>query len=385
MPYNITHSGGDAPPMASKGGEKVVVAPKRFLKSGLIFLAVAAVILGTIAYLNYRLDPLTFSSSEQAKAAAALESGRNIAIPHSNIDWRQLRREHIHRMTETPDIIIFGGSRWQEATNAVAPDKRVYNAFVSNDHFEDMMALSGLLYSANRMPRTLVLSVRFSTFEYLDRRDSWWWKSFGPEYRAMSERLGVKAHSWWGTLPIGKWLHLLSAEAAFNKLQQAQSNATDWRSTDALSDPVMDIVGTDGALRFSQQHLRTYTPDFAERDALERAAIDRNKRLKINPALLEQLRVLLIFLKEQGVQVALVQTPFHPAYYDAIKGSSYFEDLTRIEKEIHRIAEETGAVIGGSFDARQAGCDRNEYRDFNHSRVECLSRLIANLPEQVTR
>jgi hypothetical protein len=368
-----------------KGSEKRVGAQKRLLKFGLIFLAIAAVIIGTVGYLNYRLDPLTFNSAEQAKAAAALANGRSIAIPHSNIDWRELRREHIRQMKETPDIIIFGGSRWQEATSAVAPDKRVYNAFVSNDHFEDMMALTELLYSTKHLPKTLVLSVRFSTFEYLDRREAWWWKSFGPEYRTMAERLKVEAHPWWNTLPTGKWLHLLSAETIVDKLKHDDSISRDWRSTGALSDPAMDIVGPDGALRFSEQHLKTYTPDFAEHDALRRATVDRTKRLKIDPVLLSQLRTLLIFLKEQGVQTALIQTPFHPAYYSAIKGSGYFDDLMQIETDIHRIAEETGAVVRGSFDATREGCDRNDYRDFNHSRVECLSRLIAQLPENTGR
>jgi hypothetical protein len=354
---------------------------KRLLvKAGLIFLGVAALIFGTVALVNYRMDGLTFSSGQQAEAAAALAAGKSIAIPHSNIDWRELRREHFRQMKETPDIIIFGGSRWQEATNAIAPTKRVYNAFVSNDHFEDMMALTELLYSTKHLPKTLILSVRFSTFEYLDRRHAFWWKSFGPEYRAMGERLGVETHSWWDTLPTGKWMHLLSAAAAFDKL--TSDRATRWRITDAPSDPDMDIVGPDGALRFSGEHLKAYTPDYAERDALKQAEADRKKRAKVDPTLMKQLRDLLVFIKKQGVQVALIQTPFHPAYYQAIKGSAYFDDLVKIEQEIAGIGRETGALIQGSFDAVHEGCDRNDYRDFNHSRLQCLSKLVAGLPER---
>jgi hypothetical protein len=365
---------GDVAPISTKDRRAL---RRLLLKAGLIFVAVAVVTMGTVAVVNYRMDGLTFSGGQQAEAAAALESGKGIALPHANIDFRDLRREHFLLMKETPDIVIFGGSRWQEATNAAVPGKRLYNAFVSNDHFEDMMALTELLYSAGRLPKTLVLSVRFSTFEYLDRRHAFWWKSFGPEYRAMGERLGVETHSWWSTLNTGKWMHLLSARAAFEKL--TADYETGWRVTDKLSDPLMDIIGPDGALRFSEQHLETYTPDFAEKDARTRAEADRKKRAKIDPTLMKQLRDLLIFVKKQGIRIALIQTPFHPVYYSTLKGSAYFDDLMDIEKQITAIAQETGAEVHGSFDAVKEGCDRNDYRDFNHTRVECLSKLLAQL------
>jgi len=188
-----------------------------FRSMAFIFLLVAVVILGGIGFLNYRLNPLTYSTAEQAQAASILEAGGNITVSDANIDWRELRREHIKQMKQAPDVVIFGGSRWQEATSAVSDKKRVYNAFVSSDHFEDMMAITELLYANKRLPKTLILSVRFSTFEYLDRRHAWWWKSFAPEYQSMAARLGVPSHSWLDTASFGKYGHLLSADALLAK------------------------------------------------------------------------------------------------------------------------------------------------------------------------
>jgi hypothetical protein len=344
------------------------------------FLAVAVAILGGIAYLNYQLNPLSYSSAAQTEAAAVLASGRNVAVSDANIDWRELRREQIKQMKEAPDVLIFGGSRWQEATSAVAPNKRVYNAFVSNDHFEDMMAITELLYTTHRLPKTLILSVRFSTFEYLDRRDAWWWKSFGPEYRSMAQRLGVPAHSWLDTVQFGKYSHLLAADAILAKIQKYRANPVAWQATDALSNPTMDIVGSDGALRFSDQRLKMQSPAYAEKDALEMAAKHRTTRLKIDETMLVQLEALLKFLKQQGVQVAIVQTPFHPAYYNAIKGTPYYDDVMKIESETKRIAERVGVVVAGGFDAVAQGCGANEYRDFNHSSVNCLGGLVKQVP-----
>jgi hypothetical protein len=347
----------------------------------LVFLGVTLLILVGVTALNYWLNPLTYNHTEQQKAAKLLAAGHSIAIPDSNLDWRELRREHIRLMPTSPDVVIFGGSRWQEATGDVAPGKHVYNAFVSNDHFEDMMAIAELLDASKRMPKTLVLSVRFSTFEYLDRREAWWWKSFSPEYRAMAERLGVTPHSRWNLSPAAKWGHLLSGDALLNKLKQYRMVETRWRLADSAPDPVLDVVGPDGALQFSSRHLHITTPDYAEEDATNAAAAQRAKRLKINQELLGQFEKLLLFLKNREVRVVLAQTPFHPAFLNGIKGSAYHEDLMRIEREINSIAARTGTTVVGSFDAVKEGCDRSDYRDFNHSSVRCLRRLVAQISD----
>jgi hypothetical protein len=341
-----------------------------------IFLVVAAAILGTVAYLNYQLNPLSYSSKDQAAAAQVLATGRNIAVSDANIDWRDLRRAQILQMKEAPDVLIFGGSRWQEATSAVAPGKHVYNAFVSNDHFEDMMAISEILYENHRLPKTLILSVRFSTFEYLDRRDAWWWKSFGKEYRAMAERLDVPAHSWVDTTQFGKYSHLLAADAVFSKMQKLSSSPVAWEATDALSNPTMDIVASDGALHFSDKRLKLQSPSYAQQDAVEMGTKHRDTRLKIDGAMLDQLEKLLTFLKQQNVQVVIIQTPFHPAYYKTIQGSPYFDDVMKVESETKRVAARVGVQVAGGFDAIAEGCDASQYRDFNHSSVGCLGNLV---------
>jgi len=344
---------------------------------GALFAGILVLAMATTALGNFVLNPLTYSRAQQVAAADALAAGHNIAIADSNIDWRALRRENIARLGETPDIVIFGGSRWQEASSDVAPGQKLYNAFVSNDHFEDMMAITELLYANHRLPKTLVLSVRFSTFEYLDRRGAWWWKTFAPEYRAMAKRLGVTPHPWYDTIAAGKWAHLLSLDALLGKLEQYRDRQTLWRVTDALSDGTLDVVGSDGALRFSEARLATETADYARRNATTMAALHRTTRLKVDPALVVQLGDLIAFVKRQGVKIVFAQTPFHPVYFAAIQGTPYHEDLQRIEAELDRVATTAGAAVVGSFDAVKEGCAEADYRDFNHARMQCLRRIVA--------
>lgn len=375
-------------PMAPLRGEDTAAAghnpaakPMRSAwRPALIFVAVAAVFFGAVACMNYRLNPLSFSAAEQSAVAATLARGRNVALADPNIDWRDLRSEHVKAMKETPDVVLFGGSRWQEATSAVAPGKRFYNAFVNNDHFEDVVALTGLLYATGRLPRTFILSVRFFSFDYLDRHDSAWWKHFSPEYRAMSERLGIPAHSWSDTVTPMKYSTLLSIEALVDRLARRRAHAGAWQATDQLSDAELNVVGADGALRFSAQHLMALTPERVEKDALESAALNRNRRLRIDRSLLGQLGTLVKFLNKQGVQVVLVQTPVHPAYFKAIQGTPYYDDVLQIENDTRRIAAEAGALVGGGFDSAAFGCTAADYRDFNHASDRCLSRVLRAIP-----
>jgi hypothetical protein len=349
-------------------------------KYAVILITVVGLGLVFTALGNYLLNPLIYNRTQQRTAARILAEGGNIAIPDSNIDWRDLRREHLYLMSTAPDIVIFGGSRWQEASRAVAPGYKLYNSFVSSDHFEDMMGLTELLYTSQRLPKILILSVRFSTFEFLDRRDAAWWKSFGSEYRAMAHRLGIAAHPWLNTLSIDKWLNLLSLDALITKLTQYSRLGVRWQATDMVPDPVLDTVGSDGALRFSDRQLQVATVDYAQKDATTMAAKHRAKRLMIDHTLVAQLEPLLAFLNKHGVQVVFAQTPFHPAYLQGIKGSPYYADLQQVEAELNRVAATTGVRVVGNFDAAQVGCVEADYRDFNHARGECLRKIIMQIP-----
>lgn len=342
-----------------------------------LFAAVAAVVFGTVGGINYRAQPLIYDSAERGAMAAALAAGHSVAIPDPNIDWRSLRVQHVEQMREAPEVVLFGGSRWQEADGDSLPGRRFYNAFVTNDFFEDIVALTSLLDRHQKLPKTLILSVRFFGFDYLERHDPLWWRLASSDYRAASERLGIPAHSWSDSVAVGQASRLFSAETAWSQFQKAPWKAPAWQTTSAAADETLHVVGTDGALRFSAAHLRRLTPELVEQDALASAAEHRQRRIQIDRSLLGQLGTLVGFLRRQGVDVVLVQTPFHPAYYQALQGSAYFDDLKQIEADTRRIAAESGARVIGGLDSLALGCQATDYRDFNHASAACLRRVLA--------
>ena len=344
-----------------------------------LFGLCAVVLLTLIAAINYGLNPLIYSRPDMVAVAQVLMAGKNVRVSDSNIDWRGIRREHIAQMRTTPDVIVFGGSRWQEATGDSLPGYSMYTAFAQNDHLEDMMGLAQLLDQHGRLPRTLVLSVRFATFEQLEKRVAWWWKMLAPEYLEMGKRLGVRTRPWHEWLPVEKWSGLLSLDLLIAKARRYVTQGLHWEPTDQLDDEEFDIVGTDGALRFSRQRLRKESGDNAERSAVAKGLKDGRTRLTIDQNLVAQLPPLLDFLKERGVRVVFAQTPFHPAYYDQIEGTAYHHDLTQIESELRSIARQAGLQVIGSFDAATVGCKPSQFRDFNHGDSNCLQRILAQV------
>lgn len=341
-----------------------------------IFAGMAALVFGSVGAINHRAQPLTYSAAAQDALATSLAAGGHAALADANIDWRSLRVQHIARLSPAPEVVLFGGSRWQEADASAAPGRRFYNAFVTNDFFEDIVALTTLLHSTGKLPQTLILSVRFFSVDYLERHDPLWWRLLSSDYRTMSAQLGIPAHSWSNSVAVGQMSRLLSAETAWTQLRKAPWNAPAWQPVATPQHDTLNVVGSDGALRFSAQHLRTLTPEVVEQDVLDTAAQHRQRRIRIDRPLVAQLGTLIGFLKQQGVQVVLVQTPFHPSYYRAIQGSPYHDDLLQIEADTRRIAAQAGARVIGGLDALAQGCRSTDFRDFNHASAACLRQVL---------
>ena len=68
------------------------------------------------------------------------------------------------------------------------PADRIYDAYVSNDQLEDMLAITNILYSAHKMPKTIVFSLRFVSLQAISDRTTFDWKGWQSGYAAMAGR-----------------------------------------------------------------------------------------------------------------------------------------------------------------------------------------------------
>ena len=379
---------------AADSSRAAIALPARRFLAALVAVVGAGVLL--IAGANYFLDPLHFSASSLRQVAAVLLSGKNYAVFDANMDFRGLRREAIAQMTRTPQVIVFGGSRFELATPDLFPGKSFYNGFVHNDTFEDLVAFSGLLYEHKRLPKNLVLTVRYKTFLPIDPvlRETDEFKLFWSEYRSMADRLGIEKESLLDVVPLGYWSHLLSVD---NIVRHVSYRLDGKRQgpTDAATMDNMDVIHADGSMAFSKEHSESFrtillsrgvtnmfsNADTIDQDSEQRAAkMSKRASWPVDPKRLEALGVLLAFLKNEGTHVTIAITPFHPAYWKGSMGSPYGNSLVSMEERVRAIAASQGAIVVGSLDPDRVGCQASNMRDFIHPDEVCLRKVFKDIP-----
>jgi hypothetical protein len=346
-----------------------------------LFAGVAAATAFAIAAANLYLDPLNFSARGQSVVASRLHQGLNVQVRDPNIDFRGLRREQVRQMEQTPDIIAFAGSRFELASAALFPGQSYLNAFVHNDFIEDVFGFTQLLDANGRLPKTLILSVRFATFLPLSARQDEEWKMFWPEYRAMADKLGVPKVSLIDNLPFSHTSRLFSVSLLGRQLALRFNSDEAPGVTRAASHPKFDVIRSDGSLAFSAAHQGSFTPESARASAIGSAKKVANKaNWPVDAERVAMLAPLLKYLRDKGVQVAVAITPHHPAFWNALIGTPYGNALASIEAQVSKIVTGQNAVLVGSFDPAKAGCGESNFRDYIHLDEACLHKVFGKIP-----
>lgn len=347
----------------------------------LLPILVATVLLALLALVagNFYLNPLIYNSPGLRTAASSLNSGMNYAISDPNINWRALRKEHIQMMTSTPDVILWGGSDWQEASADLIPGKTFYNAHAHSDYCEGMFAIAQILGESGRMPQTLILSMRPLVFQPLKNRPFEEWLEWAPEYIAMAEKLGIEHHSRLDMLRIGHWRALLSLRE-FARMIIQRYRATERPGPTAQYElESLDVIAADGALHWSIDSQARFTLSNARKSSekmLRHLSGKRDAEAQVDSAMVAATDRLLAYLTEKGVRIVLARTPFHPVYYDGVQNSSLANTFEQVDAIARQFAEKYGVEIVGSYDPREVGCSEDQFIDFHHSRRECLQAVL---------
>ena len=342
----------------------------------LLTAGLAALLLAALALANYRLAPLSYSPAAMAEVARTLAAGLNEAVFDLNLDMRELRRQHIARLETTPEVIVLGASHWQEAHANLVPGRRFYNAHVHRDYYEDLLAVVEMLIRHDRLPETMIISIRDMTFLPVERRTDMLWLTALPDYDAMAARLGIEPHPWLETRPVRRWLGLFSLPTLQNHLLRWLTAPDGPGPVTSRSLPTMDVLQVDGSIRWSEAHLVQFTPERRDREVERAVAARRDLELAIDPAAGIAIDRLLGLLTRRGVRVVLIHPPFNPAFYRQIEHSAYGDGLRRVAALTRRLAAAHRATVVGSFDPAVAGCIQDMYFDAEHSGPPCLGRVL---------
>ncbi|HEX5077754.1 MAG TPA: hypothetical protein VFV80_01310 [Geminicoccaceae bacterium] len=339
-----------------------------------------ALLMSALAAANYRLAPLTYSAAAQAEAAAALAAGDNYAVFDLNIDSRGLQRAHIARLPARPGVAVLGASHWQEAHADLVAGHSFYNAHVHRDYYEDLLAVVEMMVRHDRLPRTMLMSIRGFTFLPEDRRTDTLWLTALPDSNAMLARLGIARQPWLETRKLRRWLGLLSLSTMLDHAWRRFTADTLPGPVEASSLPTMDVLQADGSIRWSDAHRDLFTPERRDHEVQKALAERRDLTLDVDPVAVEAVDRLLSLLTERGVRVVLIHPPLNPDFYRQIQGTAYGDGLLRIEALTARLAAAHGMSAVGSFDPAVPGCSSDMYIDAEHSGPDCLRRVIDLVP-----
>jgi hypothetical protein len=357
-----------------------------YLRYLLIIGVVAAVAFVSVGVANTRLNPYVYDGGAIDSVAADMAAGKNFANYDPNIDLRALRKAQIQHMTSAPDVIFFGGSRWQEARSSLVPGGHtVFNAYVSNDQVEDMLALTYILDRAGRLPKTLVFSLRFVSLQPVAERDTYDWKVWGPEYAAMSEWLGVSPVSYYDRMPIQQWAGTFNLPALYGRVQQLNHAKSTPTTTTADQTRDLDIIAADGSLHWSRNSEAKFTRKFVDKAVEAEILRSGNTQPAIDPSLVNLMGKLIDWLKAKGVRVMVIQTPYHPVYWQKIQAYPFAKTLHGLEAVAVDLAAKHGSIAGGHYDPKDyPHCVPENFVDHIHPRPPCLADMFRQLPDLVT-
>jgi hypothetical protein len=349
-----------------------------------VYLGVLAILFAAlwaaIIYAGYAMNPLIYSASAKAEVAEAFAAGHNYGMYDLNIDTRGLRREHIRRLAETPEVVVLGASHWQEGTADLLPHRRFYNAHVHRDYYEDYLAVTEMLVANGRLPQTMIISVRDQIFTPVAARTDDLWRKGLPDYQSMTRRLGLKPHSWGETFSIRPWLDLISLKSLWSRAEQLLGAPQRPGSTNAQSLETLDVWHREGFITWSAEHNAKFTAERTRELSDHDAKTLRHRQIQVDPRGVEAFDRLLTYLGERNVRVVLVHPPYNPEFYEQIDGTPFGDDIARVAKLVAEIAAPHGIAVYSSFDPREVGCDASMYIDSHHSRPACLAKILAQIP-----
>jgi hypothetical protein len=352
----------------------------------LVVLVLAGGLFAAVGAVNAQLNPYIYDTNSINQVAQGLADGLNLANYDPNVDLRQLRKAQIERMPVAPDVVIFGGSRWQEARSEIIPGgHRVYNAYVSNDQVEDMLAISNILYTAHRMPKTIVFSLRFVSLQAIRDRTTFDWKGWQSDYVDMAHRLGVDPASYLDRAPVQQLSGRYFVPDVFNRWQQVNAAKATPTLTTATQSQHLDIIASDGSLHWSNDSRAKYTRAFVDKAVDTEILTNGTTQPGIDQGEVAMMGKLIDWLRAQGVTVMLIQSPYRPDYWQRIQSYPYVKTLYNLANVASQMQAQHGAIAYTLYNpAPYPHCVLDNFVDHIHPTWQCLQDVFHALPDLVT-
>lgn len=343
---------------------------KIFFFKLLLILAPVALL---VAASNFWVDPANLFSSEKYVAGVAdiIASGHNVNNV-SNYDERLLQAQVVKKVAYKPDVVVLGSSRIMEVGKDLFGGSVVLNCAVSHANIYDLVAIVGLLDSANKLPGKVVINLDPHLVCLGGTSE---WQTLSPYFDSFLSKLAVRSSAPYKveSLVWKKFYSLLSFEY-FEKSLDFVVKGKSKRYVD-VGYAIPDSYGrfADGTICYPAAYMHPDTLKVAG----DARVVGGQEEVAPDSSKIYLLKATVDFLRKKNIDVSFILLPYHPVYYD-VMDRRWPGIFNKYDALFHAIAMERNIPVLGGFDAGVVGIPASQFYDAHHCSRDALHKVINN-------
>lgn len=356
-----------------------------------------------VAAVNWYVDSYAYLRVTYDQIGAQMtDHSMNVeGLQESDFNDRKLLLACLKRQ-EAKELIVAGSSRVMNFDHTMFDTDSFYNTALSESTIYDLLAVTGILDQAGRLPERMIIGVDAFLFNANHNNDRW--EELGEYVTYMENIIGqseygigtagaetsfseaeyTKRQSGYGKMiqngtfdmdintgrNNGKWLSLdyfrYNVTLLPSHKRFAVTYTPDWETEQYLKH-------YDGSIAY-QKSLRDV--DVSEVEELTRQSMEEHVvyRLTDYDAMDEEsvalFEGLIDYLQAQGVEVMLYLPPYSPMMYNYIESEEQFHITFQVEEKIRQMAADRGVALYGSYDPAGCGLEMTDLYDIYHVKTE---------------
>ena len=327
-----------------------------------------------VVVINYFVDPANvFSQGKyEKKIASIILQGHNVDNIN-NCDERELNFNLVSELRYKPDVVVMGSSRSLEISSNFFPNKTLLNVSVSHANINDIISLVGLLDSFNKFPKEIYIE---TSSVFANPNPTYEWLSLYPFYKLGYKKMNLGISS---ITPKNELINIskkIKALVSFEYFQESIKSLNLFSSQEKLMDVGLNQPKNlgrlaDGSITYP---LSYRTPDTIKAISDAKLFMFQNKLPVISVENINIFEKIIIYLKNKGVKVNLLNLPFQLDCYAYYKNTNVTFDI--INKGILTFATKNKVSILGTFNPLEAKLNRSQFYDPLHCNVTALKTII---------
>lgn len=351
-------------------------------------------ILVYMVYINYTVDRQGVFQGDQElrNVVDMLLSGKNITgYEQFNERQRDILALLAEKFETPPNTIALGSSRILQMNFETAglEDGEFFNCGLTGADFLDIIGSYYLFEKTNCLPENLIIGLDPWVFNKnsVDSRSD---KTLYAEF--LTNCLNIPT-PYTKPDPREKWTALYSpsyfqGNISYLRLTGGETNTLQVVNEDELMKQSTEVKMHDGSILYPTE-MRDKKQELIDNEAtvsINYGMLNLEDYTELDTERTEHFEAFLRYVKEKGVRVFLILTPYHPINYEhmSVTRPDHYASFLNTEPTIRRIASELDIPVYGSYNPYAIpGVTNADFFDSLHCRATCIQKFFPGIPKAV--